>query len=111
MQAWSFAMPKSACVLALLLLPGFGSLAAAQPVVQPDMRLLTVSGAGEAKATPDQATVSAGVLTEAKQAGDALAANSRAMNAVFATLKRFGIPDKSIQTSNFSVTPQYPDYD
>lgn len=104
-------MPKSACVLALLLLPVFGSLAAAQPVAPPDMRLLTVSGTGEAKATPDQATISAGVLSEAKAAGDALAANSRAMTAVFATLKRFGIPDKSIRTSNFSVSPQYPDYD
>lgn len=103
-------MPKSACVLALLLLPALGSLAAAQPAATPDLRLLTVSGTGEAKATPDQASISAGVVTEAKQAGDALAANSRAMNAVFATLKRFGIADKSIQTSNFSVTPQYPDY-
>jgi hypothetical protein len=29
---------------------------------------------------------------------------------VFATLKRLGVPDKWIQTSNFSVTPQYPPY-
>lgn len=29
------------------------------------------------------------------------------MNEVFATLKRIGIPEKSIQTSEFSVTPQY----
>jgi hypothetical protein len=97
--------------LALLFLPALASFAAAQPAGQAEPRLLTVSGTGEAKAVPDQATVSAGVVTEAKTAGDALAANSRAMNAVFATLKRFGIPDKSIQTSNFSVAPQYPDYD
>jgi hypothetical protein len=32
------------------------------------------------------------------------------MNAVFATLKRLGVPDKAIQTSNFSVSPQYPPY-
>lgn len=104
-------MVRITCLLVLLSVPAFGAVASAQPGLQPDLRLLTVSGTGEAKATPDQATISAGVVTEAKEAGDARAANTRAMNAVFATLKRFGIPDKSIQTSNFSVTPQYPDYD
>jgi uncharacterized protein len=108
MQAWSFAMHKMLTCVAFLLL--WGSEVLAQPVSQAAPRLLTVSGVGEVKAVPDQATISAGVVSEAKAAGDALAANSRAMNAVFATLKRFGIPDKSIQTSNFSVTPQYPDY-
>ncbi|HEY1961227.1 MAG TPA: SIMPL domain-containing protein [Rhizomicrobium sp.] len=77
---------------------------------EPESRLLTATGQGEVKAKPDQATLSAGVLTDGKTAGDALAANSRAMNQVFATLKRFGIADRAIQTSNFSVTPQYPDY-
>ena len=32
------------------------------------------------------------------------------MNGVFATLKKFGIPEKSIQTSNFNVSPQYTPY-
>lgn len=72
--------------------------------------LLTVSGEGEAKAKPDQATLSAGVTTDGKTAADALGENSRAMTSVFATLKRLGIPDKSIQTSGINVTPQYPDY-
>jgi uncharacterized protein YggE len=70
-------------------------------------RTITVSGDGEAKAPPDEAHLSAGVVTSARKAGDALAANTRAMNAVFATLKRFGIPDTAIQTSDFSVAPQY----
>lgn len=86
------------------------SSADAQGPIPPAPRLLTVSGDGEVKAKPDQATLSAGVVTQAKTAADALAANTRAMNAVFATLKRLGIPDKAIQTSNFSVTPEYPDY-
>lgn len=70
-------------------------------------RTLTVSGEGEAKAVPDEAHLSAGVVTQAKTAADALAANTRAMNGVFATLKRFGIPDRAIQTSEFAVEPQY----
>lgn len=74
-------------------------------------RLLTVSGAGEAAATPDEAMLSAGVVNEARTAATALAANTEKMNAVFATLKKMGIPDKAIQTSGFSVSPQYPPYD
>ena len=104
-------MHRNALAFSLLFLPALASFANAQSAGQHEPRLLTVGGTGEARAAPDQATVSAGVVSEAKTAGDALAANSRAMNAVFATLKRFGIPDKSIQTSNFSVSPQYPDYD
>lgn len=73
-------------------------------------RIITMSGHGEAKAAPDQAQLSAGVTTQAKTAREALAANTTAMNRVFATLKQAGIPAKAIQTSNFSVSPQYPNY-
>jgi len=74
-------------------------------------RTLTVSGQGEASGVPDRAVLNAGVLTEAKTASAALAENSRAMNSVFAALKRSGIPDRSIQTSNFNISPQYTPYD
>jgi uncharacterized protein len=73
----------------------------------PPPRTMTVSGQGEVKAVPDEAVLSAGVVTQAHDAAAALAANSRAMNGVFDALKRIGIPDKSIQTSEFSVTAQY----
>lgn len=70
-------------------------------------RTITVSGIGEMRAAPDEAMLSSGVVTEAHTAADALAANSRAMNEVFNTLKRLGIPEKAIQTSEFSVSPVY----
>jgi uncharacterized protein len=73
-------------------------------------RTLSVSGQGEVKAAPDQSNLSAGVTTQAATAAQALAANTRAMNAVFATLKRLGVPDKDIQTSDFTVSPQYQAY-
>jgi uncharacterized protein YggE len=82
--------------------------AQAQPPDARQARTIAVTGEGEVKAAPDQASLSAGVVTQARTAADALAANSRTMNAVFATLKRLGLPDKSIQTSDFSVSPQYP---
>ena len=74
------------------------------------MRTMTMSGQGTAKAAPDQAQFSTGVITQDRTAALALAANSRAMNAVFATLKRLGIADKDIQTSDFSLSPQYQTY-
>jgi uncharacterized protein YggE len=70
-------------------------------------RILTVPGQGIAKAAPDQAQFSTGVVTQERTAALALAANSRAMNAVFGTLNKLGIADKDIQTSNFSLSPQY----
>ncbi len=93
----------SAAVLAAALLVSFQ--AGAQTAPAP--RVLSVSGTGEVKATPDQAQLSTGVVTQAATAAVALAANSRAMNGVFDTLKRAGIAEKNIQTSNFSVSPQY----
>lgn len=89
-------------LMALLSAPG----ASAQTI--PQSRFLTVTGEGEVKAKPDQATLSSGVVTEAKTAAAALAANSRTMTAVFDTLKRLGIPERAIQTSEISVQPQYP---
>lgn len=68
---------------------------------------ITVSGEGEIKAVPDEAVLTAGVESQGATADAALAANRRAMNSVFATLKRQGIPDRSIQTSEFNVSPQY----
>jgi uncharacterized protein YggE len=81
---------------------------AAQAADQP--HLIVVSGQGEVSGTPNQAELSAGVSTSAATADAALAENARTMTAVFAALKRLGVPDKAIRTSSFSVAPQYPPY-
>jgi uncharacterized protein YggE len=73
-------------------------------------RLITMTGQGEARAIPDQAQLWAGVVSEGKTAAAALSDNSAKMNAVFAALRDQGIADKDIQTSGFSVSPQYTPY-
>ena len=78
---------------------------------EPSPRLLTVVGEGGVTGTPDQAQLSAGVVSEARTAAAALAENSTKMNAVFAALTKLGIPEKAIRTSGFAVSPQYPPYD
>lgn len=68
---------------------------------------LTVNGQGEASAVPDLAIFSTGVVSSAKTADEALAANSRAMTAVIAAVKEAGIDARDIATSGLSIQPQY----
>ncbi|GAA0551156.1 hypothetical protein FHS83_001330 [Rhizomicrobium palustre] len=82
-----------------------GNFALAADLAPP--RTLIVTGTGQAKAAPDEANFSAGVVAQGVSAREALAANSKAMNAVIASLKHQGVPDKAIQTANISLNPQY----
>jgi uncharacterized protein YggE len=84
---------------------------AAQPTVTvaPGNTLLTVTAEGRSFRTPDLAVFTAGVTTQGKTAAGALGDNSRAMTEVIAALKRAGIAERDIQTSNLSINPVYSD--
>jgi len=71
------------------------------------VRTLQLTGHGEVRQAPDLAVISTGVLTSAPDAKAALAANTKAMSTLLATIKTAGVEDKDVQTSNFSVQPQY----
>lgn len=73
-------------------------------------RTLTVTGAGEASATPDMAVISIGVQTEGPNAAAALRSNSSRMRAMIDQLKELDVADRDIQTSGLSINPRY-DYD
>jgi uncharacterized protein YggE len=109
-RVMSFNIRRLALCAAFSIVAGGAGAPSASLADQAAPRTMTMSGQGVAKAAPDQAQFSTGVVTQDRTAALALAANSRAMNAVFATLKRLGIPDKDIQTSNFSLSPQYQVY-
>lgn len=68
---------------------------------------ISVSGEGEINIAPDMAIVSMGVTREAKTAREALTANTEAMAKVLDAMKAAGIEDRDLQTSNFSIQPQY----
>jgi uncharacterized protein YggE len=72
-----------------------------------DPAVISVSGVGVVSATPDMATVSVGVTTQARDATAAVAANNRAMTALHKALDDFGIADRDRQTSNFNIHPRY----
>lgn len=68
---------------------------------------ISISGTGEVAAAPDMAFVTSGVTSQGATAAEALAANTAAMNELIATLKAAGIEARDIQTSGFSVNPNY----
>lgn len=77
------------------------------PVLAVGGTLLTVSADGQVTRAPDLAVFSAGVTSQGKTAAEALAANSSDMSRVIAAVKRAGIADRDIQTSNLSLNPTY----
>ena len=68
---------------------------------------LDLSVTGEATRIPDVAMISSGVVTRAASARAALQQNAAKMDRVRAALKRAGIADRDIQTSNISLNPDY----
>lgn len=68
--------------------------------------LLSVSAEGLSEGRPDMAIINLGVTTEGQTAAAALAENAQRMTALNAALRRAGIAERDIQTSNVSVYPQ-----
>ena len=70
-------------------------------------RTVSVSATGSVAVEPDVARISAGVVTEAGTAKDAIARNGTVMSKLIDGLKVVGIEARDIQTRNFHVEPRY----
>jgi uncharacterized protein YggE len=68
---------------------------------------LDVSATGDVTRVPDIAIISAGVVTRSATASGALQQNATRMDRVIAALKRAGVEDRDIQTSNLNLNPEY----
>lgn len=68
---------------------------------------LTVSGTGKAYIKPDIAVVNFGVTTEAIKSQDAVDQNNKKMNVIIAEIKKLGVEEKDIQTTNYNLNPVY----
>ncbi len=99
---------KAATTAALLTLLAPG-ISLAGPLTQKEVFVpsVTVVGTGEATSRPDMAEIQVGVVTRAARAAQALEDNNKAMNKLFRTLTTAGIARNDLQTSSFSVAPQY----
>lgn len=70
-------------------------------------RTVSVSATGSVTAEPDVAQISAGVVTEADSAKDAMGRNGIVMTKLIDGLKVAGIQPKDIQTTTLNVEPRY----
>ncbi len=73
----------------------------------PGNSLLTITAEGRSARKPELAVFNAGVTSSGKTAAEALSANSTDMVRVMAALRRAGIAERDIQTSNLSLNPVY----
>lgn len=68
---------------------------------------LSINAEGKVDRAPDVADMSAGVVTTAPTATEAMRLNANRMAGVIAALKRAGIADRDVQTSGLNLQPQY----
>jgi len=68
---------------------------------------ISMSAEGRVNAKPDLGTVSVGVLTTSKTAKEAQDNNNKSINQITEAVKKLGIADEDITTSNFSIYPNY----
>jgi len=106
-------MKRAALTLLLSMLSVLPSWAqAARPEVplsllSAPVPVLTVSGEGETRVAPDEATVRLGVLAQAPSARVAQEEVNRVANAVLAAVRKLGVPAEQIQTSELNLNPVY----
>ncbi len=74
---------------------------------QKEEHTLIISGSAEKNVNPDTASLSIGVVVQARTAKEASEKNAASMNAVIRELKDLGLQDKDIQTSFLSIQPVY----
>ncbi|WP_438298071.1 SIMPL domain-containing protein [Sporosarcina sp. FA15] len=70
-------------------------------------RVMTVTGIGSLKLTPDIAQIQLEVSTENKQLNHAQKENAYEMNQVIDSLLKLGIDRENIQTVSYTIVPQY----
>lgn len=68
---------------------------------------LEISARGEVQRVPDIATISAGVVTQAVDARTALSDNAARMTRVVAALRKAGVAERDLSTTQISLSPQY----
>jgi len=69
--------------------------------------LFTVSGTGEATAVPDTAMINLGVSKEASTVTAAQNQVNEIINKITDDLKKLGVKEEDIKTTNYSVNPNY----
>jgi uncharacterized protein YggE len=103
--------PMMRVAVALALVPcvlAFPRFAAAQSMMEhmaPTPQIVT-TGVGEARVTPDRATIFIGLQTRAATAAAAGTENARRQRAILDTLRALGLTSEQLSTINYNVSPE-----
>jgi uncharacterized protein len=79
------------------------------PAVDASSGGVTVLGTGSATVIPDRASFAFGTVSQAATANTALSASSQAVARVIAALRKAGVAEADIQTSDVSLSPRMND--
>jgi hypothetical protein len=69
--------------------------------------LFSASGEGKVTAVPDQATIDVGVTQQSATVADAQNQVNKTAAKIIQDVKKLGLSDKDIKTTNYSVSPNY----
>lgn len=105
-------MPRLLVLLAALTVllagcAGATNAAAQTPEEVPMTNTIAVTGTGQVSGTPDTLIVDMGVQVLRASVGEATSDAARLAQAVIDALKAEGVDDKDIQTTNYSIWPEY----
>jgi uncharacterized protein YggE len=85
---------------------GYYNYRQAQNIINPE-RIITFTEEGKVIAKPDIAELSFSAVTQGKQAVDVQNENNKKMQQVIDFVKKQGVSEEDIQTTNYSLNPQY----
>ncbi|MEK7606837.1 MAG: SIMPL domain-containing protein [Patescibacteria group bacterium] len=75
---------------------------------KPEIRdMITIEGEGKVAGVPEIAVIGVGISTENKEVVKAQTENNTKMTTLIGRVKGFGVDSKDIQTTNYSLSPQY----
>jgi hypothetical protein len=94
---------RFACFAIFVSLPA--AIATAQAAAPPTPHIIA-SGTGEARMTPDRATIFVGVQSRASTAAAAASDNARRQKAILDTLRAMGLSGDQVSTMNYNVSPE-----
>lgn len=98
---------RNALIAAAAAFPAVAGAQIASPAQIIQGTRLDITARGDVKRAPDIAIISAGVVTQARDARTAMSDNAARMARVLAALRRAGVAERDMATSQVALSPQY----
>ena len=97
---------RTLTITALIALTTMSTRASAQSSANVSSPQVVTTGVGEARVSPDRATILVGVQSRAATAAVAGADNARRQKAILDTLRAMGLSSDQLSTINYNVSPE-----